>query len=131
MPLSEYEQRVLAQMEQQLRDADPDLAQSLQAPSRGRIDVRRLSLGILVALAGVGALIAGVAAYQIWLGVLGFGGMLAGALLATTLTKDAKGAKNAAGQPGRPSSGRPGGSRGAGGFMARQQERWERRQDNQ
>ena len=90
MPLSEYEQRVLAQMEQQLRDADPELAQSLQVPARGRLDVRRLSLGILVALIGIGALIAGVAADQIWLGVLGFVGMLVGALLGTTLTSDPK-----------------------------------------
>ena len=41
MPLSEYEQRVLAQMEQHLRDADPGLEKSLT--SRGTLDVKKLS----------------------------------------------------------------------------------------
>ncbi|MDO5494089.1 MAG: DUF3040 domain-containing protein [bacterium] len=127
MPLSEYEQRVLAQMEQQLRDADPELAQSLQAPARGRFDVRRLSLGILVALIGIGALVAGVAANQVWLGILGFVGMLAGALLATTLTSGSSSAAAPADDPDSPSPARKGGSSS---FMERQQERWEKRQEN-
>lgn len=119
MPLSEYEQRVLAQMEQQLRDADPKLAESMQTPARGAIDVRRLSLGILVALLGIGALVAGVAADQMWLGVLGFVGMLAGALLATTLSKGST-VSRSTGKTKLPKS--------TEGFMERQNERWEKRQ---
>lgn len=129
MPLSEYEQRVLAQMEQQLRDADPQLAESLQASPRGQIDVRKLSLGILVALIGIGALIAGVAADLIWLGILGFVAMLVGVLLATTTTPDAERKANSKGAPSASSPARPGGSGGSS-FMERQQERWEKRQEN-
>nr|NLD39758.1 DUF3040 domain-containing protein [Actinomycetales bacterium] len=126
MPLSEYEQRVLAQMEQQLRAADPELAESLQASPRGRIDVRRLSLGIVVALIGIGALIAGVATDLVWLGVLGFLGMLVGALLATTLSSGRAEKDGDAEKPSGGSTPKPAGAS----FMDRQQERWEKRQEN-
>ncbi|HZK04875.1 MAG TPA: DUF3040 domain-containing protein [Actinomycetaceae bacterium] len=129
MPLSEYEQRVLAQMEQQLRDADPELAESLQASPRGKIDVRRLSLGILIGLIGVVALVAGVAANQIWLGILGFLAMLSGALLAMTLPKDGSRKSGKSARPGQ-SKGPSSDTKSSSAFMERQQERWERRQEN-
>lgn len=113
MPLSEYEQRVLAQMEQHLRDADPALEKSFAA--KGRLDVKKLSIGIVVALAGLGILVAGVATSQVWLGILGFIAMLAGVMMATSLSASRK----VAGKSRRTASG----------FMARQQERWERRQE--
>ena len=81
MPLSEYEQRVLAQMESQLRDADPKLARSLDSPAT--IDLRRLSIGVGIGIVGLCVLVAGVATSQIWLGVLGFIAMLIGALAAS------------------------------------------------
>ncbi len=114
MPLSEYEQRVLAQMEEQLHSADPGAATSLPGGPR-RIDIRRLSLGILITLLGIGALVAGVAIGQVWLGVLGFVSMLLGALLGMTLTSGTISA--------------PRKKREASGFMDKQNERWERRQD--
>ncbi len=112
MPLSEYERRVLAQMEQHLRDADPGLEKSFA--TKGRLDVKKLSIGIVIALGGLAVLIAGVAVSQVWLGIAGFVIMLAGVMMATSITPPRKGAA-----PRRSSSG----------FMARQQERWERRQD--
>lgn len=111
MPLSEYEQRVLAQMEQHLRDADPGLEKSLT--SRGTLDVKKLSIGILGTIVGLGVLIAGVATSEVWLGVLGFVAMLGGVLYATT---------------GRPAGHAKPAARRTGGFMDRQQERWEKRQ---
>lgn len=113
MPLSEYEQRVLAQMEQHLRDADPGLEKSLT--SKGRIDVKKLSIGILATIVGLGILVAGVATTQVWIGIVGFVAMLAGVLFATTQSG------------GREKARRPE-SRRSGGFMDRQQERWEKRQ---
>ncbi|HLR58306.1 MAG TPA: DUF3040 domain-containing protein [Beutenbergiaceae bacterium] len=81
MPLSEYEQRVLEQMEQQLRSDDPRLVDAITG-RRSRRPVH-MALGILVVVAGLGALIGGVAAGQTWLGIIGFLLMFGGVLLAT------------------------------------------------
>src|SRR5699024_2438524 len=80
MPLSEYEQRMLAQMEEQLHADDPRLAEALGEP--GGPDLRKVALGSLVAIVGIGALVGGVAQGWIWLGVLGFVAMAGGLLLA-------------------------------------------------
>lgn len=116
MPLSEYEQRVLAQMEQQLRQADPQLAKSLD--NRARLDVAKLSVGLVIGFVGLGLLIAGVATAYVWLGVLGFLAMLGGALYAMSGTKAVRrgGSKAQGSRDGR-----------ATGFMQRQQERWDKR----
>lgn len=126
MPLSEYEQRVLAQMEQQLRDADPELMESLGA-SGPVIDVRRLSLGILIALIGIGALVTGVAIDQPLLGVLGFVGMLIGALHAFSKGSSARTKVEAPTRVSPKASAAP----RKGSFMDRQQERWDRRRQGE
>ncbi|GAA4286796.1 DUF3040 domain-containing protein [Georgenia daeguensis] len=123
MPLSEYEQRMLQQMEQQLRSDDPRLANTLA--DRPRPNVRRLSLGILLFLLGLGGLIGGVATGYIWLGVLGFVAMLGGVLLAITGPRG--GASRGGGRGGIR---RPGGKvPPSGGFMQRQEDRWNRRNE--
>ena len=123
MPLSEYEQRMLQQMEQQLRTDDPKLASTLA--DKPRPDVRRLSLGALLFLAGLGALVGGVASGQVWLGILGFVAMLGGVMLAITGprggTRRGRGGKTA---------GRPGSGPSSGGFMQRQEDRWNRRNED-
>lgn len=128
MPLSEYEQRVLHQMEQQLRSEDPKLASGLG--TRPRIDARRILGAIALVVAGLAALLAGVSQSWIWLGVIGFLLMLAGVMVVV-------------GAPKRPGGGTPRGANGGGGggartqrpgpggsdsFMKRQSEKWERRQ---
>ena len=70
MPLSEYEQRVLEQMERQLTSDDPRLANTLT--SRGRRSVSRYVLGGVGVVVGLLLLIFGVVASRAWLGVLGF-----------------------------------------------------------
>ena len=126
MPLSEYEQRVLAEMEQHLREADPELATSMQVESGGfQIDIRRLSIGILLGLVGIAVLVAGVAMNQAWLGVIGFGVMLAGVLVAMNIGGKPAPAKASA----PPAGAKPSPPKSASSFMQRQQERWERRQD--
>lgn len=119
MPLSEYEQRVLAQMEQHLRSADPGLEESLRP--KGGIDMRKLSIGILGGIIGLAILVAGVATTQVWLGVVGFVAMLAGVLYATT------GLRRGPSLPGRASTA----PRKSNGFMNKQRERWEKRQGDQ
>lgn len=124
MPLSEYEQRVLHQMEQQLRTDDPRLASSLA--SENRYSLRRLALGVLLVVLGLTLLVAGVATTLVWLGVLGFVAMLGGVMLAISKPKSAAAAKadpvKTAARPAKANA------RSAG-FMQRLEERWDRRRD--
>ncbi|WP_127130850.1 DUF3040 domain-containing protein [Georgenia sp. SYP-B2076] len=123
MPLSEYEQRMLQQMEQQLRSDDPRLASTLA--DKPHANVRRLSLGALLFLLGLGGLVGGVAIPQIWLGVLGFLAMLGGVMLAMSGPRGGgargRGAKR---------SGGPGATASPGGFMQRQEDKWNRRNED-
>ena len=70
MPLSEYEQRVLEQMERQLASDDPRLANTLTARRRRSIS-RYLVAGIGATL-GMLLLVVGVSRPLWWVGVLGF-----------------------------------------------------------
>ncbi len=80
MALSEREQQLLDDMERRLYQSEADVMQTAHASSR--LNLRSLVLGILVVLAGIGALIAGAAFQMFWLGLVGFAIMLAGSLLA-------------------------------------------------
>jgi len=123
MPLSEYEQRVLSQMEQQLR-SDPRLVSTFT--SDHRYSGRRLALGALLVLAGLGMLVGGVAGSLIWLGVLGFVAMLGGVMLAISRPKGAAPRPVAAARKG---GGSPAPARRHNGFMQRLEERWDKRRD--
>ena len=91
MPLSEHEQRLLEQIERALVDDDPKFASSVRTGDR-RIKARRkLQLGALLVLVGLGMLIGGVAKW-IPLGVVGFLVMFAGAALAVLNYRSASGA---------------------------------------
>ena len=115
MALSEYEQRVLAEMEQQLRAADPKLAQSMGA-ARSGVDVRRISLAVLAVVIGLGALVGAVATSQIWLGILGFLIMLGAVLCAITPGARGRRSKSKTTKPKTPTS-----------FMDKQNDRWDNR----
>ncbi|GAA1624052.1 DUF3040 domain-containing protein [Georgenia ruanii] len=123
MPLSEYEQRMLQQMEQQLRSDDPRLANTLA--DKPRPDVRRLSLGVLLFLLGLGGLVGGVATGYVWLGVLGFLAMLAGVMLAIGGPRGTAKARGRGKRTGGPATS----SSSSGGFMQRQEDRWDRRNE--
>ncbi|EWS81247.1 DUF3040 domain-containing protein [Brachybacterium phenoliresistens] len=122
MPLSEHEQKMLDEMERQLFADDPRLARTFQASTRPRRSRRRLVLGLVGAVLGLGALVLAVLLPAIWLGVLGFLLMLAGTLYAVTAPPaepgSAPGAAPATGQ---------GPDRHRGDFMRRMEERWEKR----
>lgn len=121
MPLSEHEQRLLAEMEKQLND-DPQFADSVRkAESAGRFSTRNVALGLLIAVAGLALVLVGVALSRIpvlgiVIGVVGFGLMCFGVYLA--FAKRA-GAGSAAGGPG--------GQQRRPGYMQRLEQQWEDR----
>jgi len=128
MPLSEYEQRMLEQMERQLRSDDPKLADALGSR---RASGSRVLLGVVVLIAGMGMLVGGVALQSLWLGgipwlgIAGFLAMFGGVWIALAKPRQ-RGVEGAPAGRGRPpvSSGpsRPS-------FMQRLEERWDRRRD--
>jgi Protein of unknown function (DUF3040) len=124
MPLSEQEQRLLEEMERSLYHNDADFVASVGA-TRLRPNYRSIALGVLLAVAGIVALIAGVALQQLWLGILGFAVMFTGVLVALSPSRSVR---RAASQ--RPAAPRSSKSRGTDqGFMDRLNDRWDRRQD--
>ncbi|KRC62393.1 hypothetical protein ASE14_00675 [Agromyces sp. Root81] len=128
MPLSEQEQRLLEEMERNLYRNDADFVQAVGGVRGRRPNYRAIVLGVLLAVAGAGALIAGVASQLLIIGVVGFALMFTGVLVAITPSK--RGAAAAA--PAEPAAstqrGRARGTTG-GSFMDRMNERWDRRQD--
>jgi len=118
MGLSEREQQLLDEMERRLYQSEADV---VQAPIGGtkRFNLRSVVLGILVAIVGIGVLVAGVAAQQLWLGLIGFAAMLGGAVLAM-MRVDA--APNATGAPQRAAATKPS-------LSERMEQRWDQRLD--
>lgn len=124
MPLSEHEQRLLDQMERQLYADDPKLASTLRGSASAAHNRRKLLGGIVAVIAGMGLLVAGVAA-QLWpVGVAGFVVMLGGGWLVTSgwQTRSTPTSEPASSPKATSSKGRPG-------FMNRIEDRWERRRD--
>ncbi|TYL51092.1 DUF3040 domain-containing protein [Agromyces mariniharenae] len=125
MPLSEQEQRLLEEMERNLYRNDADFVHAVGGVRGRRPNYRSIVLGVLLAVAGIGALIAGVALQLLIVGVIGFALMFGGVLLAITPGK--RGATAPA--PAEPTAGSPKGKRSGGGFMDRLNDRWDRRQE--
>ncbi|WP_040385529.1 DUF3040 domain-containing protein [Demetria terragena] len=142
MPLSEHEQRLLDQMEQQLYDDDPKLAGRLaEDPGHARTRTR-LVLGALTLLLGLGVVLLGVGSSLVWVGGIGFALMVAGAVYAMTpgqkkatlgtVTENGDVKKHSPRSAGGLSarfgrSGSGSSSARSGTFMQRMEERWERR----
>ncbi len=94
MALTEYEKKILEQMEASLREEDPALASQMSAPAaeeedesaRGPRAPRRIALGLTGAVLGMVVLVAavslGYSILSILLGVAGFALMVAGILYA-------------------------------------------------
>ena len=125
MPLSEYEQRVLEQMERQLASDDPRLANTLT--QRGRRPVLRYVLAGVGAATGLLLLVLGAASNRPVLGVIGFVLMFAAVGYVFAAPRSHKEpAPTAPGQPAatQPTRGKPAVRRN---FMTRLEERWERR----
>jgi len=123
MPLSEHEQRMLDQLEQQLRTEDPRLATQMADTGRHRLPVGRVVAGAVLAVVGLLVVVLGVANHAILLGVLGVVVIGAGIFLLTTRPRAA--ASGASG----PAARRSGAQRrqGSGDFMGRLERRWDER----
>lgn len=135
MPLSEREQRMLKELEDQLQSEDPGFATSMQEAPVGKINVRNLVLGLLVAVLGLVILLISIYSQWIPVGVVGFLVMGAGVYYATT-GGTGGGASRGGSDDGGGRGGGGGGPRGAapspsGSFMSGLEQRWEdrRRQD--
>lgn len=81
MPLSEEELRLLEQMEQALAQEDPKFASTLRGSALERTAKLRTVGAAGVFVLGIGMLMGGAVAQQIWLAVLGFLVMLGSATL--------------------------------------------------
>jgi hypothetical protein len=127
MPLSEYEQRVLEQMERQLTSDDPRLANTLT--QRGRRPFGRYVIAGVGATVGLLLLVLGAANSQAWLGVVGFIIMFAAVAFAFADPHHGRRSGRQSGPQGVVQSDgavRPAKKQRAG-FMSRLEERWERR----
>jgi uncharacterized membrane protein YkgB len=81
VPLSEHELRVLEQMEQALSAQDPKFVSQMR---RARVPaVRRIPIGVVGVLVGLGLLLVGVNT-TVWLGAAGFALMVASVSFAVT-----------------------------------------------
>lgn len=127
MPLSEHEQRLLEQMERALYAEDPKFATSLRSGAAGRSSRGRAALGVLVLVAGVTMLMAGVIAPLIPLGVAGFVIMVLGATLAYSGLRARPASAEATGAPSGPAPKAP---KSSSGFMDKLEDRWRNRRDD-
>ena len=138
MPLSDHEQRLLEQMEQQLLSDDPRFASTMRGPRSRHAVRRRLVLGIGALLVGLTLLVLTVVTQRaIWIGAVAFVVMLAGLVYAVSAPAARSGPQGIVRTDGqtapRPQSGRrpSGASKAHGGtFMQRLEARWERRRDD-
>ena len=123
MPLSEYEQRVLEQMERQLTSDDPKLVNTFQG--RGHSSLRRWLLTGLGALLGLAVLVIGAATSQPVVGVLGFIAMFVSVVLAFSPPRRT----GPAGVVNDRGAVKPRPAKQPSGFLRRLEERWDRRRD--
>lgn len=139
MALSDYEKKILAEMEQHLRQQDPDLADAMSKaappapstpPSESNLSPRRIALGSILAAAGLAIVLVGVtigfSVLTVVLGAVGFLMMVAGVLyaLSSDRTKTADGERAP-----RPAAKRPSGSTSStkAAREQRRKDRWENR----
>lgn len=131
MPLSDHEQRLLDQMERALYAEDPKFVSSMAAVPHRLRQRRRLLLGALVLLVGVGVIVLGVASQLVWLGAIGFVLMVAGGAYAVTPARHTLEVVDGSAQrtTGSSSNRRFGRTKSGGsdGFMQRLEERWDKR----
>ena len=133
MALTEYEKKILEQMEASLREEDPALASQMSAPvaeeegepARGPRAPRRIALGLTGAVLGMVVLVAavslGYSILSILLGVAGFALTVAGILYALSRpgTSSSESAEHGTGK-----------SSGWNSFIQDQERRWDDRRGN-
>lgn len=122
MALSDREQELLDQLEQQLKE-DPAFSRQMPAsagqevPLSSAFSGRNLVLGALLLLLGLGIVLLGVANKLIWLGLMGFLVAGGGIYYATARPAQAAAAPSSAAK-----------SAGSSDFMRKLEDRWDERQ---
>lgn len=133
MPLSDHEQRLLAQLEEQLRADDPKFADSLASERRRPVTTRHIVVGSLIGFVGILVLLVGVALQSIWVGVLGFlvmgAGVYWGVFGGFRKFSGHGGKENGKKNAGKKNGSGKGGQRGS--FMNKLDERWDERRRDQ
>ena len=136
MALTEYEKKILEQMEASLREEDPALASQMSTPAaeeedepaRGPRAPRRIALGLTGAVLGMVVLVAavslGYSILSILLGVAGFALTVAGILYALSRPGTSSESADESSEHGTDKSG------GWNSFMQDQERRWDDRRDN-
>ncbi|ACZ22205.1 hypothetical protein Sked_22900 [Sanguibacter keddieii DSM 10542] len=135
MPLSEYEQRVLEQMERELTSDDPRLATSMKTTSQ-RSSVRYViaGVGLVVGLLG---LVIGAAQSLPVVGVIGFVVMFSAVAYAFAQPSKQSGPVGVVSADGSVTPAAKGqkprrtGKSGKAPFMQRMEDRWDKRRDEQ
>jgi hypothetical protein len=135
VPLSDHEQKLLAQMEQALYAEDPKFATSMTGRRRGGRSTTRLAVGVAGLVLGLLGLVLAIVLFpggsplQIVVAVGGFVLMFAGAVFAVT-GGSGRPALGVVGADGRTRPGRTAKPRARSSFFQRMEQRWERRRDN-
>lgn len=130
MPLSEYEQRVLEQMERQLSADDPKLATTLTTPRRST--GRKIVVAAVSVLVGLLLLVLGVVKGVMIVGILGFLVMFGGVTYAVLgpSAKEHSGPRGVVTDSGHVAPRARARSRARGdSFMQRMEQRWDKRRD--
>ena len=138
MALTEYEKKILEQMEASLREEDPVLASQMSSPTldedenesaRGPRTPRRIALGFAGAVLGMVVLVAavslGYSILSILLGVAGFALTVAGVLYA--LSRPGASSSESADESSARGADK---SSGWSSFIQDQERRWDDRRDN-
>lgn len=129
MPLSDHEQKLLAQMEQALYAEDPKFATTLTGRQRGVGSVSRALVAVASVAVGLTLIIVGISIDQLWVSVIGFVVMFGGVVFAVaapasrTVPADTPTKGGSRGARSGPSP------RAKSSFVQRMEERWERRAD--
>lgn len=82
MPLSEHEQRLLDEMERNLYGRDADVVSAPEGRTH-RTNYRAIVVGLVLAVLGLGSLVAGVITHTMLVGIGGFVLMFVGVLVTT------------------------------------------------
>lgn len=121
MPLSEQEQRLLEEMERSLYHNDADIIATVGG-RHGKPNYTTVVIGILIGLLGIATIVTGVIVHQPIVGVLGFGVMFGGVLLAISRPRRVDSAEAETGHTSA-------GQRRRTTLMDRLNERWDKRQE--
>jgi hypothetical protein len=122
MPLSDHEQRLLEEMERNLYKNEADVMNT--ADFRRAPNYTAIAVGVLIGLAGVVTMVVGVSLDITLVGVLGFGILFAGVMVAVAFP----GAPSDGAEAQPPRAPRATSPAGSSSFMDRLNDRWERRE---